>query len=150
MVQPYRKLFYYWESVTTLKRVLFVSCFILLDSFGYLTKIWAAILILFGFAWLESISVPYRKRNWAKVSWNFILVIILLCQGLIFEAKTSDSTRISDGGIAFLVSIIIIMILLCLLTNFYNVAASLTLFAKKYTKFQEDLRFPYLSKCSII
>jgi hypothetical protein len=138
MVQPYRKVFYYWESVTTLKRVSFVFCFILLDSFGYFTKIWVAILILFGFAWLESIAVPYSRRNWAKVSWNFILVIILLCQGLIFEAKSSDSKTVSDGGISFMVAIIIIMILVCLLTNVYNVASSLMLVANKYAKYQDQ------------
>jgi hypothetical protein len=123
--KPYRRRFYYWELVTTFKRVLLVFCFTFFDSLGYSAKIVLSVLLLFIFAWIESMTIPYLRRNWTKISWNIILVLILLCQGILFELKSSDPNSISDGAIGFLVALIIIMILACLLTNSLHLATKL-------------------------
>jgi hypothetical protein len=121
LTQPYRDRMFYWELLTTLKRLLFVFCSTLFDSLGYVAKILLTIMMLFAFAWLESITIPYTRRNWAKISWNFVLILVLLSQGLMFEIKKTDPNSVGDVGITILVVLVFLIIITCLVTNVYNI-----------------------------
>jgi hypothetical protein len=133
LTQPYRERMYFWELVTTVKRLMFVFCSTLFDSFGYIAKILITIIMLFAFAWIESATVPYTRRNWAKISWNFVLILILLSQGLLFELQKEEKA-LTNVGQSILVVLIIVMVFTCLLTNIYNVLKDRILKCNKLDK----------------
>eukprot|EP00475_Leptophrys_vorax_P029734 TRINITY_DN4390_c0_g2_i3.p1 TRINITY_DN4390_c0_g2~~TRINITY_DN4390_c0_g2_i3.p1 ORF type:complete len:336 (+),score=53.15 TRINITY_DN4390_c0_g2_i3:448-1455(+) len=108
LISPYSRKYFYWEVVVLLKRSSFiVSNEFLSISQSYGERFFIAVILLFVFFWLDAVYSPYKSKgiNFKKCSWDIVMIIVLLCQGLIFE-------NVSPDGPAFRFLEVFILILL--------------------------------------
>jgi hypothetical protein len=88
LVSPYRLKYFYWEMVLMVKRGLFI----VINQTGYLSNNYAvrfsvSVCTIAVFGGFELITAPYNTKssNLVNSTWNIILLVVLLCQGLVFE-----------------------------------------------------------------
>jgi hypothetical protein len=121
LVKPYKSKFYFWELVLILKK----SSFFVVNQMGflsdnYITRFSTSICLLACFGALEVYLEPYDSKpaNLLNLTWNIILLMVLLCQGLIFEPAYS-STIYSIFGIYIMTIVIgtIFIVIYYLLRN---------------------------------
>eukprot|EP00475_Leptophrys_vorax_P025651 TRINITY_DN3592_c0_g2_i1.p1 TRINITY_DN3592_c0_g2~~TRINITY_DN3592_c0_g2_i1.p1 ORF type:complete len:603 (-),score=103.62 TRINITY_DN3592_c0_g2_i1:99-1715(-) len=94
LTSPFSSNFFYWELVVMLKKGLFmVSNDFLSSHASYVARYCTGIGILFFFLWLDVTIKPYKQEeiNLIQCSWSLITVLVLLCQGLIFQSQDSTS-----------------------------------------------------------
>jgi hypothetical protein len=107
LVSPYKLKYFYWELILMLKR----GSFIIVNQLGslsanYLVRFGASVCILAMFGAIEVIVQPYSSdfSNLINCTWNIILIMVLLCQGLIFQPQDSMSVFTIFG--IFIISIV--------------------------------------------
>jgi hypothetical protein len=92
LIKGFKRHYYWWDIVNVLKRLLFVlGAQFIFNSLTSTSRTMLSGLILFGFFWLETFINPYMSGAVAKNNWNFVLVLILLCQALVFDQPDSQS-----------------------------------------------------------
>jgi hypothetical protein len=122
LISPYKVKYFYWELIIMLKR----GSFIVINQLGslsanYLARFGSSVCILAFFGAIEALILPYNSShaNVVNNTWNVILIMILLCQGLVFEAH--------DGVLAFTIFafFIISIVSLTLLILFFQTIKNL-------------------------
>ncbi len=100
LVQPYRPKYFYWELILMLKR----ASFFLVNQLGffsdnYTARFSASICMLAIFGSIDVMLEPYntKRSNMLNNTWNLILLLVLLCQGLIFEPSYSSQAYLIFG-----------------------------------------------------
>eukprot|EP00475_Leptophrys_vorax_P038074 TRINITY_DN6648_c0_g1_i1.p1 TRINITY_DN6648_c0_g1~~TRINITY_DN6648_c0_g1_i1.p1 ORF type:complete len:239 (-),score=63.25 TRINITY_DN6648_c0_g1_i1:62-778(-) len=119
--------------MSMLKRAVFVITTQFLNSQAnlYVLKFASSITIIGVFSGLEAYYQPYStsETNLLNTTWNVVSVLVLLCQGLLFENNTDDDAQI----IIFFAVIIIIIVCSCVVMTVASVIAS-TMFPQKRKK----------------
>jgi hypothetical protein len=104
VVAPYRRETFYWEAVILLKRTLFVVSQDFLSQSSYTTRYFVSISILLSFFLVESVLRPYVSTSFNRlaITWSLNGVIVLLCQGVVFQ-RDIDLVVQSAFGVLLLV-----------------------------------------------
>jgi hypothetical protein len=107
LIDPYKKLYYFWELVIMIRRTIFiVSSDFLASSGSYGLRFSSGIALLLLFVWTDALIQPYltREFNMFAVAWGLISCIVLLCQGLVFETdEVTDVIKYSFGILVILI-----------------------------------------------
>jgi tryptophan-rich sensory protein len=107
LILPYKKLYFFWELVIMIRRTVFIVSSDFLSSSGsYGIRYSSGIALLLFFVWCDALIQPYltREFNMFAIAWGLISCIVLLCQGLVFEAdEITDAVKFSFGILVVLV-----------------------------------------------
>eukprot|EP00475_Leptophrys_vorax_P014208 TRINITY_DN20609_c0_g2_i2.p1 TRINITY_DN20609_c0_g2~~TRINITY_DN20609_c0_g2_i2.p1 ORF type:complete len:269 (+),score=51.24 TRINITY_DN20609_c0_g2_i2:72-809(+) len=110
LCRSYRKPFFFWELVLILKRLAFsLSSQFFLSNVDPTIRVLVSLLSLYVFGWLEVWLQPFRHNPSAKAAWSMCLVLILLCQGLVFQEDTSEAATF--GFVGFVVGVFVVTVL---------------------------------------
>jgi hypothetical protein len=111
LTSGYKPAFFWWDIVLLLKRTAFVmlSQFLFSSIDSSLRLLSSAIGIL-CFTALDLLFRPYQSHLVSKNNLNLMLLLILLCQGMIFENGDSEATNVF---VAFVVVIFVITTVHC-------------------------------------
>jgi hypothetical protein len=123
LFRPFRRIYFFWELVVMLKKASFIVIVRVLSSrpnTSYGTKFVSSISIIGTFLAIEVLAQPYSKRsiNLRSSTWNIVSVLVLLCQGLLFESLDGDEA----GAFGILVTM---MVITCLLITTVKLVSSL-------------------------
>jgi hypothetical protein len=92
IIRGFKKRYYWWDMVNVLKRLLFVfGSQFLFSGLNTATRLLLSTLILYFFFALDAYIEPYQFGKVSKNNWNFLLVLVLLCQALIFERDEASN-----------------------------------------------------------
>eukprot|EP00475_Leptophrys_vorax_P008193 TRINITY_DN15276_c0_g2_i2.p1 TRINITY_DN15276_c0_g2~~TRINITY_DN15276_c0_g2_i2.p1 ORF type:complete len:629 (-),score=117.05 TRINITY_DN15276_c0_g2_i2:730-2343(-) len=111
LVSPYRHPCLFWELVVMLKRTFFVLSSDFLGGSTYSVKYGVSILVMISFCWLDMLFSPYSQHsaNILNDTWNLICIIVLLCQGLVFESNGNNQDLFTLFG-----ALVVVLLVMCL------------------------------------
>eukprot|EP00475_Leptophrys_vorax_P014205 TRINITY_DN20609_c0_g1_i6.p1 TRINITY_DN20609_c0_g1~~TRINITY_DN20609_c0_g1_i6.p1 ORF type:complete len:331 (+),score=36.08 TRINITY_DN20609_c0_g1_i6:1-993(+) len=123
--RSYRKPFFYWELMLILKRLTFsLSSQFLLSNVDPTVRVWVSLLSLYVFGWLEVWLQPFRHNSSAKAAWSICLVLILLCQGFVFQENSSEANIATFGFVAFVVGVFTLTVLFNMVSVWRSISVS--------------------------
>jgi hypothetical protein len=106
LTSGYKPTFFWWDIVLLLKRTAFVMLSqFLFSSVDSSVRLLSSAIGILGFTALDLLCRPYQSHAVSKNNLNLMLLLILLCQGMIFENGDSEATNIF---VAFVVVIFVI------------------------------------------
>jgi hypothetical protein len=108
LTSGYKPSFFWWDAVQLLKRTIFVlfSQFLFSEVDSSLRMI-CSIVVIICFAALEFTRMPFQFNATSKNNQTLLLILVLLCQGLIFDNDDSNAVQGFVGVIMILIFIII-------------------------------------------
>jgi hypothetical protein len=103
LTNGYKPAFFWWDIVFLLKRTVFVMCSqFLFSSLDASLRLLTSAIGILAFTALELLYRPYQFHIVAKNNLNLMLILILLCQGMIFENEDSNATDVFVGFVVFI------------------------------------------------
>jgi hypothetical protein len=92
LTRPFRREYHWWELIFILKRLLFaMASQFLFSNVNDYVRIIATVIVFLSFSYADFYCRPFRSRQVSKSTCNFALLLILTCQGLVFESDTSGT-----------------------------------------------------------
>jgi hypothetical protein len=108
LTSGYRPQYFWWDAVLVFKRIVFVLFSqLLFPSVDSSLKLVSSILSFVLFYGVELLCKPYQSFHMAKNNLNLMLILILLCQGTVFENENSRAVNVFIGFAILLFSVCI-------------------------------------------
>jgi hypothetical protein len=104
LTRGFKPEFFWWDMVLLIKRLIFVmSSQFFFSSFDASFRLLGSAIVFMVFTALDLLAQPYQTNPVAKNNLSLMLILILLCQGMIFERE--------EGSVVFIAFVIILVII---------------------------------------
>jgi hypothetical protein len=106
LTQGYKPAFFWWDAVLLLKRLVFIiiSQF-LINSVDSTARLFSSIIVFGIYITIELLLEPFLFNPIPKNNLNLMLILILLCQGLVFQ---NDDSQANSVFVGFVIAIFVL------------------------------------------
>jgi hypothetical protein len=107
LTQGYKSAFFWWDAILLIKRLVFIAISqFLINAVDTSSRLLSSIIVFGIYIALELLLEPFLFNPVPKNNLNIMLVLILLCQGFIFQNDDSQANSIFVG-------FVIVIFMLC-------------------------------------